>query len=110
MIPAELFSWQSVVLGGQVVCCGAGIVLVVFSGGSAPLLLAGFGLAITIADIASLIYHRKHGLPMGQDSIANAVYLISYRFLTRARARVSPEWCLWDHVHYSRRQSSVSRL
>ncbi|MFP2694225.1 hypothetical protein ACLETS_23875 [Enterobacter ludwigii] len=45
MIPAELFSWQSVVLGGQVFCCGAGIVLAIFSGGSVPLLLlAGFGL------------------------------------------------------------------
>lgn len=81
MIPAELFSWQSVVLGGQTLCCGAGIVLAVFSGGSAPLLLlAGFGLAIAIADIACLVYHRKHGLPMGHDSIANAVYLIAHRF------------------------------
>ena len=81
MIPVELFSWQSVVLGGQVFCCGAGIVLAIFSGGSVPLLLlAGFGLAIAIADIACLIYHHKHGLPMGHDSIANAVYLIAHRF------------------------------
>jgi secreted effector protein SseG len=81
MIPAGFLSWQSVVLGGQILCCGAGIVLVVFSGGSAPLLLAaGIALAIAIADIACLMYHCKHGLPMGHDSIANAVYLIAHRF------------------------------
>lgn len=88
MIPAGLFSWQSVVLGGQILCCGAGIVLAVFSGGSAPLLLlAGFGLAIAIADIACLIYHRKHGLPMGHDSIANAVYLIAHRFYDASKSQ-----------------------
>ncbi|WP_447783542.1 pathogenicity island 2 effector protein SseG [Enterobacter asburiae] len=88
MIPAELFSWQSVVLGGQVFCCGAGIVLAIFSGGSVPLLLlAGFGLAIAIADIACLVYHHKHGLPMGHDSIANAVYLIAHRFYEASKSQ-----------------------
>lgn len=88
MIPAALFSWQSVVLGGQVFCCGAGIVLAIFSGGSVPLLLmAGFGLAIAIADISCLIYHHKHGLPMGHDSIANAVYLIAHRFYDASKSQ-----------------------
>lgn len=88
MIPSELFSWQSVVLGGQVFCCGAGILLAIFGGGSALLLLlAGVGLAIAIADIACLIYHRKHGLPMGHDSIANAVYLIAHRFYDASKSQ-----------------------
>lgn len=88
MIPSGLFSQQSVVLGGQILCCGAGVVLAVFSCGSAPLLLlAGFGLAIAIADIACLIYHRKHGLPMGHDSIANAVYRIAHRFYDESKSQ-----------------------
>lgn len=81
IIPAELFSWQSVVLGGQLFCCSAAIMLAVFSTAPVPLLLlAGVGLSIAIADIACLIYQRKHTLPMGHDSIANAVYLIAHRF------------------------------
>ncbi|HGY3147863.1 TPA: pathogenicity island 2 effector protein SseG [Morganella morganii] len=81
IIPAELFSWQSVVLGGQLFCCGAAIALAVSGGGAVPLLLfAGIGLSIAIADIACLIYQRKHALPMGHDSIANAVYFIAHRF------------------------------
>ncbi|HDF2343657.1 TPA: pathogenicity island 2 effector protein SseG [Morganella morganii] len=81
MIPAELFSRQSVVLGGQIFCCSAAIALAVSGGGAVPLLLfAGVGLSIAVADIACLIYHRKHTLPMGHDSIANAVYLIAHRF------------------------------
>ena len=48
-------------MGGQILCYGAGIVLAVFSRDSTPLLLlGGFGLAIIIADIAFLIYLRKH--------------------------------------------------
>ncbi|WP_367298359.1 pathogenicity island 2 effector protein SseG [Hafnia alvei] len=81
VFPPALFSWQAVVLGGQILCCSAGIVLAVLSGGAAPLLvLAGVGLAIAIADIACLIYHQKHSLPMGHDSIANAVYYIARHF------------------------------
>lgn len=88
MIPPGLFSWQTVVLGGQVLCCGAGIVLTIFSGGSLPLLLlAGFGLAIAIADVACLIYHQRHGLPAGHDSIANAVYLIAQRFYDESKSQ-----------------------
>ncbi|KML18225.1 pathogenicity island 2 effector protein SseG [Leclercia adecarboxylata] len=93
MIPAGLFSWQNVVLGGQILCCSSGIVLAVLSGGSAAplLLLAGFGLAIAIADVACLIYHRKHGLPMSHDSIANAVYLIAHRFYDASKSETIAE-------------------
>lgn len=88
IIHAGLFNWPSVVLGGQVFCCSAGIVLTIFSSGSIPLLLfAGVGLSIAIADIACLIYHRKHALPMGHDSIANAVYLIARRFYDEGKSR-----------------------
>lgn len=86
--PSELFSWQAVILGGQVLCCSAGIVLTVLSGGAAPLLvLAGVGLSIAIADIACLIYHRKHSLPMAHDSIANAVYFIAMHFCNEQRSQ-----------------------
>lgn len=86
--PSALFSWQAVILGGQVLCCSAGIVLTVLSGGAAPLLvLAGLGLAIAIADIACLIYHRKHSLPMAHDSIANAVYFIAMHFCNEQRSQ-----------------------
>lgn len=92
MIPAEIFSWQSAVLGGQVLCCGAGVALTIFCGGSVPLLLfAGFGLAIAIADVACLIYHNRHGLPMGHDSIANAVYTIAHRFYEEGKSRTIAE-------------------
>lgn len=75
--PKEIFSWQTVILGGQILCCSAGIALTVLSGGGAPLLaLAGIGLAIAIADVACLIYHHKHHLPMAHDSIGNAVFIL----------------------------------
>ncbi|HCM2052109.1 TPA: pathogenicity island 2 effector protein SseG, partial [Salmonella enterica subsp. salamae serovar 56:z10:e,n,x] len=49
VFPKEIFSWQVVILGGQILCCSAGIALSVLSGGGAPLLaLAGIGLAIAI--------------------------------------------------------------
>ncbi|WP_261369252.1 pathogenicity island 2 effector protein SseG [Yersinia mollaretii] len=81
VFPSVLFSWQAVVVGGQVLCCSAGIVLTVLSGVPVPLLvLAGLGLAIAIADIACLIYHQKHSLPMAHDSIANAVYFMAKHF------------------------------
>ncbi|CNL65719.1 pathogenicity island 2 effector protein SseG [Yersinia aldovae] len=86
--PAALFSWQAVVLGGQLLCCSAGIVLTVVSGGAAPLLiLAGIGLAIAIADIACLIHHQRHGLPMEHDSIANAVYFIARCFFEQQKSQ-----------------------
>ncbi|ECM4415750.1 pathogenicity island 2 effector protein SseG, partial [Salmonella enterica subsp. enterica serovar Senftenberg] len=31
--PKEIFSWQTVILGGQILCCSAGIALTVLSGG-----------------------------------------------------------------------------
>ncbi len=37
---------------------------------------AGIGLAIAIADVACLIYHHKHHLPMAHDSIGNAVFIL----------------------------------
>ena len=86
--PSALFSKQAAILGGQVLCCSASIVLTVLSGGTAPLLvLAGLGLAIAIADIACLIYHQKHSLPMAHDSIANAVYFIAMHFYNEQRSQ-----------------------
>ncbi|EBQ2378133.1 pathogenicity island 2 effector protein SseG [Salmonella enterica subsp. enterica] len=80
--PKEIFSWQTVILGGQILCCSAGIALTVLSGGGAPLVaLAGIGLAIAIADVACLIYHHKHHLPMahgGRLALTATVMTHSY--------------------------------
>ncbi|ECG8588926.1 pathogenicity island 2 effector protein SseG [Salmonella enterica subsp. salamae] len=85
--PKCIFSWQMVILGGQILCCSAGIALTVLSGGSAPLLaLAGIGLAIAIADVACLIYHHKHNLPMAHDSIGNAVFYIAHCFVNQRKS------------------------
>ncbi|ECC1691561.1 pathogenicity island 2 effector protein SseG [Salmonella enterica subsp. salamae] len=87
IFPKEIFSWQMVILGGQVLCCSAGIALTVLSGGSAPLLaLAGIGLAIAVADVACLIYHHKHRLPMAHDSIGNAVFYIANCFVNQRKS------------------------
>ncbi|EAR1627482.1 pathogenicity island 2 effector protein SseG [Salmonella enterica] len=84
VFPKEIFNWQMVILGGQVLCCSAGIALTVLSGGGVPLLaLAGVGLAIAIADVACLIYHHKHNLPMAHDSIGNAVFYIANCFISQ---------------------------
>ncbi|EOG2724352.1 pathogenicity island 2 effector protein SseG, partial [Salmonella enterica subsp. enterica serovar Infantis] len=85
--PKEIFSWQTVILGGQILCCSAGIALTVLSGGGAPLVaLAGIGLAIAIADVACLIYHHKHHLPMAHDSIGNAVFYIANCFANQRKS------------------------
>ncbi|MBA3111590.1 pathogenicity island 2 effector protein SseG [Salmonella enterica] len=87
IFPKEIFSWQMVILGGQVLCCSAGIALTVLSGGCAPLLaLAGVGLAIAVADVACLIYHHKHHLPMAHDSIGNAVFYIANCFVNQRKS------------------------
>ncbi|EAB6841756.1 pathogenicity island 2 effector protein SseG [Salmonella enterica subsp. salamae] len=87
VFPKEIFSWQVVILGGQILCCSAGIALSVLSGGGAPLLaLAGIGLAIAIADVACLIYHHKHHLPMAHDSIGNAVFYIANCFVNQRKS------------------------
>lgn len=88
VLPPALFSWQAVVLGAQTLACTAGIVLTVLSSAGAPILaLAGIGLAIAIADLACLIYHQKHTLPMEHDSIANAVFFIAQRFMDEQRSQ-----------------------
>ncbi|ECE6698416.1 pathogenicity island 2 effector protein SseG [Salmonella enterica subsp. houtenae] len=85
--PKEIFSWQMVILGGQVLCCSAGIALTVLSGGGVPLLaLAGVGLAIAIADVACLICHHRHHLPMAHDSIGNAVFYIANCFVNQRKS------------------------
>ncbi|EEC7123563.1 pathogenicity island 2 effector protein SseG [Salmonella enterica] len=87
VFPKEIFSWQMVILGGQVLCCSAGIALTVLSGGGAPLLaMAGVGLAIAIADVACLIYHHKHHLPVAHDSIGNAVFYIANCFVNQRKS------------------------
>lgn len=87
IFPKEIFSWQVVILGGQILCCSAGIALSVLSGGGAPLLaLAGIGLAIAIADVACLIYHHKHHLPMAHDSLGNAVFYIANCFVNQRKS------------------------
>lgn len=88
VFPPALFSWQAVVLGGQLLCCGSAIVLAVLCPGTAPLLLlSSIGLAIAVADIACFIKHQKQALPMEHDSIANAVYCIAQRFCDKQKSQ-----------------------
>lgn len=85
--PAELFSKEIMVLGGQVLCSSAGIALTVVTGGSVPVLvLATIGLAIAVADVLCLIYHHQHKLPMAHDSIGNLLFLAARRFFNQRQS------------------------
>ncbi|MFP1926253.1 pathogenicity island 2 effector protein SseG [Lonsdalea quercina] len=88
VFPPALFSWQAIVVGGQLLCCSSAIVLAVLCPGTVPLLLlSSIGLAIAVADIACFIKHQEQALPMEHDSIANAVYCIAQRFCDKQKSQ-----------------------
>lgn len=57
--------------------------------------LAGIGLAIAIADVACLIYHHKHHLPMAHDSIGNAVFYIANCFANQRKSMAIAKAVSW---------------
>lgn len=66
-----------VILGGQILCCFVGIVLIVLSGGGVLfVVLVGIGFVIVIVDVVCFIYYYKYYLFMVYDSIGNVVFYI----------------------------------